>query len=329
MNISWIEKYRVKKLSEILSQNEAISILTNIAETGEMPHLLLYGGSGVGKTSSVLALCNQLYGPKRINERVIELNASDERGIGVVRHKIIQFAKLTIGTKDPNYLCPPYKIIILDEADAMTKEAQSALRKVMEDTSHITRFVFICNYINQIIDPINSRCVCIKFKQIDFEQINIKLNDISKLENINIDKNGINCISTISCGDLRKALLILQNVKYYYSMHDSKNVTEKNIYDMNKWITKKTIKKYFNLIKKNSDIKTIMEISNHIINEGYVFNSILRKIIEHVLELNISDIKKAQILFNVGTIEKLIIDRSNEYIQLLNLFFNINKIFNE
>ena len=140
-DIPWIEKYRPRKLNDIISQKESINILSNTLKTGELPHLLLYGGPGTGKTSSVLALCNQLFGPERVNERVIELNASDERGINVVRHKIINFAKIA----NENYLCPPYKIIILDEADAMTKEAQAALRKVMEETSNITRFCFICN----------------------------------------------------------------------------------------------------------------------------------------------------------------------------------------
>jgi replication factor C subunit 2/4 len=322
MNISWIEKYRVKKLDEILSQEEAISILNNIALTGEMPHLLLHGGSGVGKTSSILALCNMLYGPKRINERVIELNASDERGINIVRNKIIQFSKFAIGTKDPNYICPPYKIIILDEADAMTKEAQSALRKIMEDTSHITRFCFICNYINKIIDPINSRCVCIKFKQINQMNITDKLSNVAILEKININNNAIECISEISKGDLRKALLMLQNVKYY----KNENISENDIYDMNKWITNEQMKKYFDKIIENPNIDIIREISNDIIKNGYIFNSVLSKMIECVLKMKIADNKKAQILFNIGGIEKLIIDGSNEYLQLLNLFINATKI---
>ena len=166
-DIPWIEKYRPRKLDEIISQKESINILLNTLKTGELPHLLLYGSPGTGKTSSILALCNELFGPRKFEERVIELNASDERGINVVRHKIINFAKIAIGNPDEKYICPPYKIIILDEADAITKEAQAALRKVMEDTSTITRFCFICNYINQIIEPINSRCVKIRFKSIN------------------------------------------------------------------------------------------------------------------------------------------------------------------
>src|SRR5690606_13947283 len=122
---------------------------------------------GSGKTSTILAIAMELFGPKKIKDRVIELNASDERGINVVRNKIVTFAKTAIGQSDPKFTCPPYKIIILDEADAMTIEAQSALRKTMEDNSGITRSCFICNYINQIIEPITSRCVKFRFKPLN------------------------------------------------------------------------------------------------------------------------------------------------------------------
>ena len=133
-------------------------------------------------TSTILSIGMELFGPKKFNERVIELNASDERGINIVRNKIVTLAKMAIGANDPNYLCPPYKIIVLDEADAMTNEAQSALRKTMEDNSDITRFCFICNYINQIIDPITSRCVKFRFKPINETNMSIKLKEISVID---------------------------------------------------------------------------------------------------------------------------------------------------
>ena len=324
-DIPWIEKYRPRTLNEIISQEESINILNNTLITGELPHLLLYGSPGTGKTSSILALCNQLFGPTRVNERVIELNASDERGINVVRYKIINFAKIAIGTNDPKYLCPPYKIIILDEADAMTKEAQSALRKVMEETSSITRFCFICNYINQIIEPINSRCVKIRFKPITQKNIINKLEFIAKKENISIDLNGLESLALIANGDLRKSILILQNIKYLKindlsSNNKLLNISVNDIYNMCKYITTEQLIQYINSISKNNTIKNIIFITNDIINKGYIFNSVLTKIINYLIyNDNIKDEDKSIILFELSSIEKNINDGADEYIQLLKI----------
>lgn len=327
-DIPWIEKYRPRKLNEVISQEESISILNNTLKTGELPHLLIYGAPGTGKTSSILALCNQLYGPERVNERVIELNASDERGINVVRGKIISFAKVAIGTSDPKYLCPPYKIIILDEADAMTKEAQAALRKVMEENSNITRFCFICNYINQIIEPINSRCVKIRFKPINNKLIVEKLYWIANKEKIIINKDALKSISEISNGDLRKSILMLQNVKYI-KINDGINslINETDIYEMCKYISNAELSRYINEIKSNSNVTNIIKITRDIINKGYIFNSVIVKIIEYIVSSNdILDSTKAKILFEMSFIEKNINDGADEYIQLLKLLNNISKI---
>jgi replication factor C subunit 2/4 len=327
--IPWIEKYRPRTLNEIISQEESINILNNTLKTGELPHLLLHGSPGTGKTSSILALCNQLFGPERVNERVIELNASDERGINIVRGKIINFAKVAIGTVDPNYLCPPYKIIILDEADAMTKEAQAALRKVMEENSNITRFCFICNYINQIIEPINSRCVKIRFKPINSESIITKLKTISKKENINIEENGLKCIAEISNGDLRKSILILQNIKYLNpaDFNTKEIIEEDDIYRMCKYISNTELNNYITLIKQDNKINNIIRISKDIINKGYVFNSLIIRLIDYIINYNnISEINKAKILFEISFIEKNINDGADEYIQILKLLNNLSNI---
>lgn len=327
-NIPWIEKYRPKKLDEVISQEESISILNNTLKTGELPHLLIYGAPGTGKTSSVLALCNQLFGPHRVNERVIELNASDERGINVVRGKIINFAKVAIGTQDPNYLCPPYKIIILDEADAMTKEAQAALRKVMEENSNITRFCFICNYINQIIEPINSRCVKIRFKPINKKFIVNKLEWIANKEKIIINQNALKSIAEIANGDLRKSILMLQNVKYIkINTEVNYQINESDIYQMCKYISNEELHEYIQRIKSSNSTSNIIKITKDIINKGYIFNSIIIKIIDYIVTCSdISDNIKGKILFEMSFIEKNINDGADEYIQLLKLFNNISNI---
>jgi replication factor C subunit 2/4 len=324
--IPWIEKYRPRKLKNIISQDECISILLNTLKTGEMPHLLLYGGPGTGKTSSILALCNELFGPNRVNERVKELNASDERGINVVRYKIINFAKTAIGTSDSNYLCPPYKIIILDEADAMTKEAQAALRKVMEETSNITRFCFICNYINQIIEPITSRCVKIRFKPIKKENIFNKLKQISNVEKISISDDGLFSIANISNGDFRKSIILLQNLKYY-ATNDNILFNKNDIYKICNYINDDTLLTYINKIKKNNNVNSILDITNEIISKGYVFNSILIKVIDYIVNNHeLDDNKKASILFEFSNIEKKINDGADELIQLICIFNQLKNI---
>ena len=327
-NTPWIEKYRPKKLSEIVSQEESICILNNTLKTGELPHLLLYGPPGTGKTSSILALCNELFGPIRVNERVIELNASDDRGINVVRGKIINFAKTAIGTKDPKYLCPDYKIIILDEADAMTKEAQAALRKVMEENSNITRFCIICNYINQIIEPINSRCVKIRFKPIDKTNLINKLEWISSHENIKINLGALQCIGDISNGDLRKSILMLQNIKYIKNNNESfYQISKEDIYDICKYISNELMIKYINEIKKNDSIINVINVTKEIINNGYIFNSIMTKISNYIIYNNeIDDKQKSKVLFEISFIEKNINDGADEYIQLLKLMYIISTI---
>ncbi|QEL61778.1 hypothetical protein CJJ09_003934 [Candidozyma auris] len=223
----WVEKYRPKKLDDVASQGHAVKVLKKTLESANLPHMLFYGPPGTGKTSTVLALAKQLYGPKLYKSRVLELNASDERGISIVRQKIKNFARLTVSNPSPedlrDYPCPPYKIIILDEADSMTNDAQSALRRTMENYSSVTRFCLICNYITRIIDPLASRCSKFRFRALDSENALQRLQYIVNEENVPLEGDSVlEEIIKVSGGDLRKAITYLQSAARLSTSMDSK-----------------------------------------------------------------------------------------------------------
>jgi replication factor C subunit 2/4 len=177
--------------------------------------MLFYGPPGTGKTSTVLALAKELYGPELIKSRVLELNASDERGISIVREKVKDFARMQLSNPSlayrAQYPCPPYKIIILDEADSMTQDAQSALRRTMETYSKITRFCLICNYVTRIIDPLASRCSKFRFKSLDQGNAKRRVEEIAQKEGVRLEDGAADALIRCSEGDLRKAITFLQS----------------------------------------------------------------------------------------------------------------------
>lgn len=177
--------------------------------------MLFYGPPGTGKTSTILALAKELYGPEMFKSRVLELNASDERGISIVREKVKDFARMQLSNiplhYKEKYPCPPYKIVILDEADSMTQDAQSALRRTMETYSRITRFCLICNYVTRIIDPLASRCSKFRFKALDQDNAKKRLEDVAANEKVNLEEGVIDTLIRCSEGDLRKAITFLQS----------------------------------------------------------------------------------------------------------------------
>ena len=181
----------------------------------QLPHMLFYGPPGTGKTSTILALAKELYGPEMFRSRVLELNASDERGISIVREKVKDFARMQLSNPPQNYKdrypCPPYKIIVLDEADSMTQDAQSALRRTMETYSKITRFCLICNYVTRIIDPLASRCSKFRFKALDQGNTKKRLEEIADNEHVRMEDGVVDMLIKCSEGDLRKAITFLQS----------------------------------------------------------------------------------------------------------------------
>lgn len=225
---SWIEKYRPMKLNNIIGQRNITVTLKKLCNNqATIPNLLFYGMPGTGKTTTILALCYELFGPINFNNRVLELNASNERGIDVVRDKILNFAKKSISSPDINYPSPPIKIIILDETDALTYDAQTALRMIMEDYMKNTRFCLICNYIEKIIKPLASRCMFFNFKPIDNKIIIDHLKLITDKEKLNLNNDNIERIYKSYNGDLRQAINQLQQFKYFSNEELKEEIYEK------------------------------------------------------------------------------------------------------
>ena len=204
-NLMWVEKYRPHKIAELVNQKEIVgSIKALMKNQSEIPHLLFSGSAGVGKTTLALCISHEILGD-HWNDYTLELNASDERGINMVRERVKKFSRFAgLDTEIP------FKIIILDEADEMTADAQTALRRIIEDTAKYCRFILIANNISKIIDPIQSRCAVFKFTTISQKDVVAHLKDIAKKEKVKVDEKGLASIYNYTEGDLRHAINLLQ-----------------------------------------------------------------------------------------------------------------------
>ena len=201
----WVEKYRPTKLSDIANQKDIIGSLKSLLKNiSEMPHLLFSGSAGVGKTTTALCIAREILGDSW-REYTLELNASDERGINMVRERVKKFARFSgLDTRIP------FKLVILDEADEMTSDAQTALRRIIEDTAGHCRFIMIANNISKIIEPLQSRCAVFKFTRLTERDIIAHLEEICKKEKIKYDKDGLKTLYSYSEGDMRHSINMLQ-----------------------------------------------------------------------------------------------------------------------
>lgn len=315
MSDNWVEKYRPVKLDDVYSQNTTISSLKAIIQCQNMPHMIFYGPSGSGKTSTIHALAREIFGDEWKN-RIIEYNASDERGINVVRDKIKTHAKQI--TKQIDGL-PPWKIIVLDEADTMTTDSQFALRRIIEQYSKITRFCMVCNYYYKIIDPIISRCALFRFKPIDNISITNKLMEIANIEvNQKLDIV-VQTIANLSKGDMRRAINLLQSsIGVNISIEQTNKILEKSagLMDIN----------LFNKIKKAILTKNTKDLDENIENmvlEGYSLVNQINLFYDFVKTLDIEQEKKSNIIYKIVEIDYNLANFSDEYIQLTSLCYYI------
>ncbi|KAI8138289.1 replication factor C subunit 2 [Fennellomyces sp. T-0311] len=321
--VPWVEKYRPKTMDEISSQEAVVNVLRKSLTSENLPHLLFYGPPGTGKTSAILALARELYGPTAVSSRVLELNASDERGIQVVREKVKDFSRKTLSKGDPGYPSPRFKIVILDEADAMTRDAQSALRRTMETYSKTTRFCIICNYVSRIIEPITSRCAKFRFLPLPLDNLTERINTICATENVKLADGTMDVLIKASNGDLRKAITFVQSAA---SFHRNQPIKPSTINELAGTLTEEMFEKAVNAWQTNS-YDRISAATQELINAGYAGETIALRIHDHIARNEaITTAQKSEISQLLGTADMSLVHGADEHLQVLKLMLGIASI---
>jgi replication factor C subunit 3/5 len=296
--LPWIEKYRPKNIDEIISHAQNIETIKKLLIGGALPHLLFHGSPGTGKTSTIMALANEIYG---INVRLmsLKLDASDDRGINSVREDIKGFAEKS------NMFHKGVRLIILDEADSMTFDAQFALRRIIEKYSATIRFCLICNYENKIIPAIRSRCANFRFSNIDTIHICKKLKEIIEGEKILCENNVIETIAMLAKGDLRKAINLLQSI----SMQCGENpITMMKCYDTAGIPSSEEVDRIITTLTDNTIQfnKAYNEIHKIIQMQGYSLSIVLKEIVLKILSNDNLLKDMAQIISDLSDLENMV-----------------------
>jgi replication factor C subunit 2/4 len=310
--------------------------------------MLFYGPPGTGKTSTILALAKELYGPEMMRTRVLELNASDERGISIVREKVKDFARMQLTNPSSadyrkRYPCPPFKIIILDEADSMTQDAQSALRRTMETYSKITRFCLICNYVTRIIDPLASRCSKFRFKSLDQGNARRRLREIAEKENVGVEDDAIEALIKCSEGDLRKAITFLQSAaRLVGATAVAANGEDKMDVDGAVVVTAKIVEDIAGVIpdsnidhlvqamrprKSGSTYQPIAKKVEEMVADGWSASQVLSQLYQAIVyDETIPDVQKNKIVLVFSEVDKRLVDGADEHLSILDLALRISGI---
>ncbi len=300
----WAEKYRPKSLNDVINQTHVIERLKAFVKDRNVPHCLLAGPPGTGKTASALALAQDLFG-EHWRQSVLEMNSSDERGIAVVRGKIKDFARTrSIGNV-------PFKLILLDEADALTSDAQQALRRTMENFSNTTRFFLICNYSSKIIEPIQSRCSVFRFKRLDESNAKKYIEKIAENEKIKISDEAIKALMYLSEGDLRKVSNLLQAAASL-----KEKITDNVIYDVANQAKPDDVKDMLNLVLNGKFAEARKKLQHMLLIEGLSGEDIIKEIHKQVYNLDISEENKVKLIELIGEYDFRISEGGSELIQL-------------
>jgi len=300
----WTEKYRPKKLKDVVNQEDIVERLEAFVKNQNIPNMLFAGPAGIGKTTCALAIAHQLYG-EGWKQNYLETNASDERGIDTVRHKIKDFARTRpIGNV-------PFKMAVLDEADALTPEAQQALRRTMENYTGTCRFILIANYSSRIIDPIQSRCAVFRFSGLDKEKSKKHLIGVSKNENLDIEDKAFDAILHITEGDMRRSINLLQS-----SAALGKKITEKTVYDVSAQAKPKDIGDMLGIALNGKFMEARNKLYDILINQGISGEDIIKEMHRQIYDLDTKEENKVKLIQYLGEYEFRMDSGGNPMIQL-------------
>lgn len=316
LQLPWVEKYRPQVLSDIVGNKETIDRLQQIAKDGNMPHMIISGMPGIGKTTSVHCLAHELLG-RSYADGVLELNASDDRGIDVVRNQIKHFAQKKLHL-------PPgkHKIVILDEADSMTAGAQQALRRTMELYSNSTRFAFACNQSNKIIEPLQSRCAILRYSKLSDEDVLKRLLQIIKLEDVKYTNDGLEAIIFTAEGDMRQAINNLQSTVAGHGLVNADNVF-KIVDSPHPLIVKKM------LLASNLE-DSIQILRTDLWKKGYSSIDIVTTSFR--VTKNLAQVKESvrlEMMKEIGLTHMRILEGVGTYLQLASMLAKIHKLNNK
>ena len=307
----WTEKYRPTAFAEIKGQKEIVEKIRAFVESGNMPHLLFSGPAGVGKTTLSLVIAKQLFGDNW-RQNTLELNASDERGIDVIRVKVKDFARTkAIGNV-------PFKLIYLDESDALTKDAQQALRRTMENYTRTCRFIFSCNHSSKIIDPLQSRCAVFRFKPLSKPEIFAVIDIISAEERENkaavLPDAVKEALYEVSDGDCRRLTNILQSC--FVIKKEGEIITPEDVYSMASVAKPKEVNEVLNAAAKGNFLESRKKLLNLMLDYGLSGLDIIKQIQKEIWNLQLDDRKKVELVDKCGEVEFRMVEGSDEYIQL-------------
>ncbi|KAK4773271.1 hypothetical protein SAY87_028290 [Trapa incisa] len=303
----WVEKYRPQSLADVAAHRDIVDTIDRLTSENRLPHLLLYGPPGTGKTSTILAVARKLYGSQYHN-MILELNASDDRGIDVVRKQIQDFASTQSFSFSGK---SSVKLVLLDEADAMTKDAQFALRRVIEKYTKSTRFALICNHVNKIIPALQSRCTRFRFAPLDRPHVIDRLKHVIAAERLEVTENGLEALVRLCSGDMRKALNILQSTHMA-----SQQITEEAVYLCTGNPLPKDIEQITHWLLNESFATSYKQISDIKMKKGLALVDIIREVTMFVFKIKMPSDIRIKLINGLADIEYRLSLACNDKLQV-------------